>query len=312
VTHNSRKHIQECIESILNQTHEDYEIVIVDNKSEDGTIQFLSELKKKQNKIKIIFSSSNLGYGLGNLKGIENCQGDNIAIINPDVILDHNWLKNMFEYFKNNSNCMIISGKIMNKDGTVQTIGGLLDVYGAVSQRKSELNDQEFFYPPGAAFIFKRKILEKIKFDPNIFMYYDDVDFAWQSRLLGYNIGYCEKSQAIHDEHHGKEIDNSQFYNISKNRIYVCAKNYSRNRKIKRMGKIISLILADSIYYSYKFKSIKYFYMFFKAIFWNIMNIKKMEYERKKIQKIRIMTDDEIEKFMIKKSIEIKLFKNKS
>ena len=102
----------------------------------------------------------------------------------------------------------------------------------------------------------------------------------------------------------------SKFFNIAKNRIYVCAKNYSLYKKIKRMGNIILFLFGDSIYYSYKFHSIKYFYMFFKAVSWNIINLKKLQKERRKIQKLRVKTDEEIEKWIIKRSIEIKLLKN--
>lgn len=312
LTHNSINDIKNCISGIEELDYENLELIIVDNNSSDGTRQYLADINFKNNfQTRIILNSSNLGYNLGNLSGIKISKADFIAIINPDVILEKSWLKNIMKSMEENSNRIIISGKLLNSDNTIQTTGGLLDIFGATSQRNIENIDQEFFYHPGSAFVFRKFILDEIELDPNLFMYYEDVDLAWQTRLLGYDIKYCKDAVATHKVGQSMlGLPPSKFFNIAKNRIYVCAKNYSQTKKVRRMGKIILLLLGDSIYYSYKFKSIKYFYMFFRAIFWNIINLKKMEIERRKIQKIRVITDEKIEKSMIKKSIEIELLKN--
>jgi len=313
LTHNSINDIKNCIKGIEELDYENLELIIVDNDSSDGTRQFLTDLNfKNKLQTRIILNSSNLGYNLGNLSGIKISKGDFIAIINPDVTLEKSWLKNIMKSMEGNSKEIIVCGKILNSDETTQTTGGLLDIFGATSQRKNYDKDQKFFYHPGSAFVFRKSILNKIDLDPNLFMYYEDVDLAWQTRLLGYDIAYCEDAQATHKI--GQSLPGlppSKFFNIAKNRIYVCAKNYSQTNKAKRIGKIIFLILGDSIYYSYKFKSLKYFYYFFKAIFWNIINLKKMKIEREKIQKLRVIPDKEIEKFMMTKSIEVELLSTK-
>jgi len=310
VTYNSKSNILKCIDSILKLDYSNFELIIVDNCSTDGTRQILAENEIKQSvRTKIILNSSNLGYNLGNMEGIRSTNGEIIAIINPDVILEKNWLRNIVNYLNNDSSRVIVSGTLLNSDKTIQTTGGFLDIYGAVSQRK--LNEkQEFFYHSGAAFVFRKKILEKINLDPNLFMYYDDVDLAWQARLLGYSIDFCNDASAIHNEDDiQKKMHVSKFYNIAKNRMYVCAKNYSLNRRVKRTTKIFFFILADSVYYSIKFRSAKYLFGFLKAIVWNVTNFKLIKHERKKIQSIRKISDDEIEKSMIKKSIELEVLR---
>jgi len=310
LTYNCKSQIMNCVKSISNLDYNNFELIIVDNNSTDGTRQFLADLKIDTFiPVKIILNSSNLGYNLGNLSGINNSKGDIIAIINPDVFLEKTWLKNMVDYLQEKPMRVLVGGKLLNSDETIQTTGGLLDIYGAVTQRKSNKKNQNFFYHPGSAFVFKKKILDKINLDPNLFMYYDDVDLAWQARLLGYQIDYCENANAIHEQSHSPPTI-SKFYNISKNRIYVCLKNYSLNRRIRRMFKIIFFIFADSIYYSVKLKSAKYFLTFFKVIGWNLANFSKMKKERTKIQKFRKLSDDEIEKFMLKKSIELSILKS--
>lgn len=308
LTYNSENHIKKCIKSISNQDYSNYELIIVDNNSKDDTRKMLAKFQIDQStNVKIILNSHNLGYNLGNLVGIENAQGGLIAIVNPDSILDKSWLSNIISTMEKNSKLISVSGTLLNADGTLQSTGGLIDLYGAVEQRKSSKNNS-FFYNPGSAFIFKKSILSKLRFDPNLFMYYEDVDFAWQTRLQGHEIGYCKDANSVHLGGQSQlGLPPIKFYHITKNRIYICLKNYSTNRILRRINKILFLILMDSIYYSYNFKSPSYFVMMTKAVLWNLINLKKIKNERKKIQQSRIISDIEIEKFMIKNSIELKI-----
>ena len=311
LAHNSKNHIQNCLRSISQQDYGNFELVIVDNASIDGTKQLLAGLNIERPKtVKVILNSSNLGYNSGNKVGIDNAKGDYIAIVNPDVNLEKSWLSNIMITMKNKPNVVASSGKLLNSNGDVQTTGGLLDIYGAVRQRKlNEVHlEKNFFYLSGAAFVFKRFVLDEIRFDPNLFMYYDDVDFAWQARLLDYEINYCENAQASHDVGHSfSGISPFKFYHTAKNRLYICIKNYSTNRIFRRIFKIIFLLFLDSMFYSYKRASPKYIAMFIKAIFWNMFNLNKLRKERSEIQKIRTITDKELEKFMCNKSIEFEM-----
>lgn len=313
LTHNSKKFIQECLESISEQDYKNFEVIVVDNYSTDGTRQALADIKlTSQNSLKVILNSSNIGYNLGNLVGVDNAKGDFIVIINPDVVLDKSWLRSIMYMMKEKPEIMITSGRFLDARGEIQTTGGMLDIYGATTQRKTEDMQQTFFYNPGAALVFRKEILSTIHLDSNLFMYYDDVDFSWQTRLLGLKVEYCHNAIAYHIKNDlVPNLSPFKFYNIAKNRIYVCAKNYSARNITKRIMPIIFLVFLDSIYYSLSLRSVKYFLLFSKAIFWNICNIRKLHSERQKIQQKRIRSDDEIEEFMIKKSIEFKMLRTK-
>ena len=185
LTYNSKEHLMDCIKSVENQNYDNIEIIVVDNFSNDGTRQLLADLKiDKSIEVKIILNSFNLGYNEGNKIGIENSNGEFIVILNPDVILEKLWITNIMNMFKIKNDFVMISGKFTNLKKEMMSMGGLLDIYGATTQFEHNSNtDNKMFYCPRAAFIFKREILSSIIFDPKIFMYYDDVDFAWQSRL---------------------------------------------------------------------------------------------------------------------------------
>ena len=311
LTHNNKKQIQKCINSINNQDYENLELIIIDNFSNDGTRQILADMCiDKTDFIKIILNSSNLGYNLGNFEGIKNSTGNYIVILNPDVVLEKSWISNIIHFMKENSEAVIASGKILNEDETIQTKGGHLDIYGAVTQKTDNNDNESFFYHPGAAFIFKKEILTKVELDPNLFMYYDDVDLSWQLRLLGYKINFCEKSISHHNQI-SEQLPISKFYHISKNRVYVCSKNYSLNRITRRILIIIGFVILDSLYYSFKFKSLKYFFWGLKALGWNIISANTLRISRAKVQKHRIVSDEKIESFMQKNSSEMKFLKSK-
>ena len=311
LTYNSQNFLNSCLESISNQEYDNFELIIVDNNSTDGTKNKLSELKLiKSIQTRIILNSKNLGYNLGNKIGIDNANGEFIAIVNPDIILDKFWLQNIINTMKKNPKISITSGRFFNSKGKVTGTGGIMDIYGAVRQRTlDEIESKLFFYNPGSAFVFRRRLLSKINFDPNLFMYYDDVDFAWQARLLNYKIGYCNNADSVHFEGHSiQTLSPLKFFHIVKNRIYICTKNYSLNTIIRRIPKIWFLVFLDSIYYSITLKSPKYFIYGIKAYLWNLANFKKLRMERKKIQQQRNISDSELECALYNKSIELEMF----
>lgn len=310
LTYNSQELIEKCIKCINEQDYKNFELIIVDNNSTDGTKDILENIKTKNSNHKIIFNRENLGYNLGNQIGINNSDGEFVVFINPDSFLDKSWLSNIIQVFEKNQNTMIANGIIKNPDTSIQSTGGQMDKYGAVKQRKN--NSENYFYASGAAVIFRRELLDVIKLDPNLFLYYDDVDLAWQTKLCGHKIGFCKDAKASHAEGHSLPgLTPKKFYFIVKNRIYVCLKNYSSSQIIKRVFIMITFVILDSLYYSFKFKSAKYFFSGLKALGWNLGAINKLKITRAEIQKQRTISDKGIESSMQKSSIEMKFLKSK-
>ncbi len=93
LTHNKLELTKECVDSIKEYTTDvPYEIIIVDNNSTDGTVEWL----KEQNNIKVLYNDENLGFPKGCNQGINLAEIDNdILLLNNDVIVTKNWLKNM-------------------------------------------------------------------------------------------------------------------------------------------------------------------------------------------------------------------------
>ena len=90
---NSSKFLQECIGSLNKQTYEDFEIIYVDNNSSDCSLEILGKFPK----IKIIRSRENLGFAKGNNLGIRQSEGEYIVLLNPDTVVNKDWLKSLVD-----------------------------------------------------------------------------------------------------------------------------------------------------------------------------------------------------------------------
>jgi len=317
VCYNSEKYIKKCLDSILEQSISDYEIFVIDNASSDSTLKIINDLIQHNNSITLIQNPSNLGYGKAIQKIIPHCSGDYVAILNADSYLDKDWTKNLIEKFSIDSKLMCMSGKVMSLDNSVQSTGGIMDRYCAVIQRDSSqikdisLNQKKIFYNDGSAFMVRKKIFEKLNFDPNLFLYYEDVDFCWKLQLLGYKIDVTLDSISYHDlGHSNPTVSLLKFFHITKNRIYLCQKNFSLQKSLTRLPVILFLAFLGSIYYEKKSKKKGFLKMYFKALFWNIKNYNLMKKEQSKIRHLRKTSFQDIDNCLENSSIELRLFRH--
>lgn len=317
VCFDSENYIIKCINSILNQSHKNYEIIIIDNNSQDNTISIIKDLSMKNEKIKIITNPKNIGYGNAIANALKDSNGEFLAILNADVILDEQWTSNLLKIFRSDENIMLASGKILFPNDELQSTGGMMDKYGAVLQRESKIfytrkvkDTSYFFYTDGSSFMVRRNIFDEISFDPNLFMYYEDVDLSWKIRMLGYKIGHAPEAVSYHDMGHSdSDMSVSKFYYIIRNRIYVCQKNYSLKNVICRIPGALCLIFLNAIFYDIKKTPKGYTGAFLKALAWNLSNLGYTLKEQKRLRTINKISDSELDNYIIPNSIELSIIK---
>lgn len=318
VTHNSENFISKCISSILSQTHKNFQILVIDNDSKDSTLDILTSFRNNS-KIKIITNSNNIGYGNAVNQNLKNISSPFMAVVNADVFFEKNWARNLIKPLLNDDLIVLSSGMILFPDGLIQSAGGCMDKYGAVIHNKLLLkkinfltNSFPFFYADGSAFLIRTDFFKNYSFDPNLFLYYEDVDLSWRIHMLKKKLLFVSDAIAYHDiGHKNKEMTTKKFLYTARNRLYVCQKNLPSKKVFKIIPSILFLLLVNSIYYNFKFKTVSYTFNFFKAWFWNIKNIKIILFQRKKVFKINLLTNDEFNNLITSKSIEINFFKNK-
>ena len=192
VTFNSALYVERCVESLLAQTVSASSIVVVDNRSTDGTCE---KLTRFGDQIYLVQNSENLGFALGNMIGADMCRKSTyIALLNPDAFAAPNWLESLgsqarkYPHYSFFASAQYVEGEETMVDG----FGDALHVSGIAWRRgyqKKITVDQlqsKFFSPCGAAAMYKTSDFLRVGgFDQDFFCYFEDVDLVCRMRLLG-------------------------------------------------------------------------------------------------------------------------------
>jgi len=324
-TYNSSKYIKQCIESIAAQTYTNYEVIFVDNASQDSTIEIVQKLAKillKDKRVVIIQSKRNRGYCGGNNIGIKHSKGDYIAIVNPDIILDKNWLETLVQALEKNPNIAACQGKILYNKKIINSTGNLTDKYGATLCRgEFELDRNQyitgsegFFYISGAAFLARRDPLQQAGFfDVLLFLYHDDLDLCWRLRLMGYRLLYVGEAICYHIKNITNtsiltKINATKLYFYYRNRLIILLKNYSINYVVKYLSLALILNTLNSLLLSMLHRKC-YILIMAKAIIDVIKKARIIIIKRREVQTKRKVADSIIIKYMNKRPLEILAFK---
>jgi glycosyltransferase involved in cell wall biosynthesis len=112
--YNNAKYIEECINSLLAQTYKNIEIVILDDRSTDNSLEKLNSIKTVDSRIRLFTNKSNKGIGWTKRKLVELSRGELFGFVDPDDKLRSNAVEIMVEAHKNNFNCGLIYSNLMN------------------------------------------------------------------------------------------------------------------------------------------------------------------------------------------------------
>src|SRR5512135_876611 len=105
VTYNSGRFIKRCLESVLAQRYLQYEVLVIDNASTDGTVDILEQF---EDRCRIIYNDENIGFAAAQNQAIRSCSGEWVLTLNPDVLLLPNFIQSLVE-----------TGQMDSKIGTV-------------------------------------------------------------------------------------------------------------------------------------------------------------------------------------------------
>ncbi|MCX5657587.1 MAG: glycosyltransferase family 2 protein [Candidatus Omnitrophica bacterium] len=209
VNWNKRDLLQACLQSLKAQSYRDFEIIVVDNASKDGSLELV---KNYFPDVKLIMNSGNLLYSCALNQGIREACGEFILCLNNDTILDKDFLKECILAMKSDKDIGIVSGKILSADGKfIDTAGEFLSRSRKPFERGYRRKDcgqferEEFvFGAGGVAPFYRTKMLEEIKlkegeyFDNDYGLFYEDLDLNWRANLLGWKAYYTPKAICLH------------------------------------------------------------------------------------------------------------------
>lgn len=202
LTHNKLEYTKLCIESIRKFTPSgQYEIIVVDNNSTDGTIEYL----KKQDDLRVIYNNKNLGFPKGCNQGIEIAKGDSILLLNNDTIVTPNWLNNLDSALYSSEDIGVV-GAITNSCSNGQAINviyqdidELIEFANLVNSNYTTAKYEFKQYLVGFCYLVKKTVIDKVggldeRFTPGNF---EDNDLSLRILVQGYKLLLC-KNVFIH------------------------------------------------------------------------------------------------------------------
>ncbi|MEE8565554.1 MAG: glycosyltransferase family 2 protein [Candidatus Thermoplasmatota archaeon] len=213
VNWNNKDILRDCLNSIYHTPNvSKYEIIVVDNHSEDGSVELI---KNKFVDVKLIENNKNLGFAKANNQAIKIARGDYILLLNNDTVVTNTYFfDRMIEYMKKNPQVGILGCKLLHPDGTLQSCGGSFpSVWGIFKSQilftktwkrlgKSKQGDNHFKkvdFVCGACLMTRKEILDKVGLlKEEYFMYGEDVEFCYRVRKVGYDIGVLTDESIIH------------------------------------------------------------------------------------------------------------------
>lgn len=298
VNFNGEKWLESCLNSLNSMTYKNFEIIIVDNDSNDSSIEII----KRYENIKLIKNNENSGFAKGNNIGLKYSSGDYILLLNNDTIVEKDFLSKLVHKMTNNSKIGSVQPKIyqMTNHKKIESCGSYLTNncflyhYGFNKRENVKKYNISFkvFSNLGSCMLIKKSVIDKIGlFDEDFLCYYEEVDFCHRVWISGYECWY-EPNSSIYHYGGGTSMNFNNsivLYNHYKNKYSSMIKNY----EIKNMYRIIYLLFAN-IFISLIFLlkgNLKHFIAIYRSIFWNIKNINNTIKKRKKVQNIRKLTD---------------------
>jgi GT2 family glycosyltransferase len=205
VNWNNLLHLPRCLTGVMNQTFNDFEVLLIDNGSTDSSVDVL---EKRWPGIKVTRLGRNAGFAAANNIGARLAQGNWLALLNSDAFPEPDWLGNLFNATGNNPEyCFFASRQLQAEapdllDGT----GDVLHISGLAWRRYSGfpashfgLESGEVFSPCAAAGLYSRQaFFQAGGFDEDFFNYHEDVDLGFRLRLSGFRCLYVPNAVVKH------------------------------------------------------------------------------------------------------------------
>ncbi len=294
-----------CLKSVLSQDYKDFEIILVDNASQDGSVELFKKEFGPDKKIKIVESKENTGYTGGNNLGYKYANGKYVAVLNNDTIVDKKWLVELIAGLESGENVAMSTSVVIN----VPSLDNLSPYKKQVEQRKmwtttlleypAVLDKKERFAKTfavhGGSFIFKRKIVKNL-FDPDYFIYAEETKLSWLTRIRGFEIVQCRNSIFYHLTNVVKKSSgkiNKHFTFLGeRNRILNYFTFYSPQNIIRALPLLIINVIILNIF---EIRKLPYR---FKSYFWVLFHPGFLSKKRKEVQRQRKVKDKEIIKYM--------------
>jgi GT2 family glycosyltransferase len=189
LNYNGARWLERCLTSLRAQTIFDrIEIILADNVSNDGSAQLGKRLVESWPSGVFRQHTQNLGYDEGNNRAAEAARGQFLLFLNNDAWLEPRCLEQLLAEVQRTGAAAATPLVLNWEDDTFQSLGAFgFDLFGLASTRAFATETREVLMPEGCAYLIQRKLFEELgRFDPEFFMYSDELDLSWRVWISGH------------------------------------------------------------------------------------------------------------------------------
>jgi len=319
VNFNGRDFLKILFPSLLKTNYEKFEIILVDNASSDGSIEYVRG-NFKDERISIVENDKNYGPAAARNIGFKKSGGEYIVFLDNDTEVDGEWLVELVKVFESDSKIAVAQCKLLNmvERNRFDHAGDYLTPLGILYERSHQGIDrgqfnktEDIFSAKSAATMIRSQVYKELgMYDSDYFIFMEETDFCFRVWLAGYRVVFVPRAIVWHA--YGTLLKESKkYYTSYMIRFYGC-RNYIltllKNLSIGSLVKILPLHILTWIILSLIFllkEKRKDSILIIKGISWNFFNIKSTIKKREIIQnKIRKVKDSVIfDRFMLRRSL---------
>jgi hypothetical protein len=298
VNYNGKHFLSDCFSAIFRETYSPFEVIMVDNASRDGSVDFIRDNFPR---VTVLVNEANMGFAGGTNVGIQRSTGEFILTLNNDTRIDPAFLQEITRPVIEDPSVGMCASKMIFPDSRINSTGICISRSGAAWDRGMFEPDkgqydriEEIFGPCAGAALYRKAMLDEIGlFDEDFFLFMEDVDLAFRARLSGWKCIYVPSAQVVH-KHGGTagfKSDTSIYYG-NRNLVWYVVKNLPKRLFLMYLPWILVRNIADIPYYIFQGK--------FRTIVrakWDMMHgLPKMMRKRKSVR--RTESENEIAKWI--------------
>lgn len=228
VSTNEIHHLRRCLPTVTAQTYPNYEVIVVDNASGDGSPDYIRGTFPN---VRIVDTGGNLGYPGANNAGFDVARGEYLAVLNPDTTVAPDWLEELVTALEAHPEAAMATSKILliDEPSVINAAGNLVSITGLTFCRGVGEPDAGFSVieevpaVSGAAFLIRREVVDEIgPFDPEFVAYLEETDLSLRARLTGRTCILAPSSRVFHQ--YSFRFSEWKCFHLEKNRYYMLMK----------------------------------------------------------------------------------------
>lgn len=241
VNWNRRDLLRACLNSLARQSHPSFEVIVVDNGSDDGSQALVKEIATNYpSSLRLIANTVNCGFCAGNNQGFAESRSELVALLNNDAEADPGWLTELESAIRSAEDIGMAASKILvwEDPRIIDKVGHLIYPDGQNRGRGTGQIDrgqfdriEETLWPDGCAAMYRRAMLDQVGgFDEEFFAYADDAELGLRGRIAGWSCLYAPGAVVRH--HRGATLglgSARRLTLIERNRVLLAVKLFPWN-----------------------------------------------------------------------------------